>query len=503
MRISRSGVIRMCLVALLSVLALVFASGTASAHAQLEDSDPPAGEVLPTAPHQVTLTFGEPVEVAAGSVQVFDDHFNRVDDQVEPTDPQRNQIQVGLNDGLAAGTYTVSWKVSSADTHPASGTFRFSIGAPIEVSGAVPGVGHNDAAGALLGLLRGLGYGGLVLGSGLLLVVLALWPTGLGDRCTRRLMWTGLGLLGSSTIGEMVLQDVWASGVPLSAIWSAPSTSDTHSQRFDTLHAVRFYLLVAFAVALAAVMSASGTQPVGKRRRGRSPRPRRHGRLLLGVTVAFTVALMATWSLAGRAAAGQWTPLAVTSALLRLFAMSVWFDGLALVAVSLSPAARATDLAQVLPRFSTLAFTSVVVLVVTGAFQSWRQVGSLAALPTTTFGRVLLAKLCGVVLLVALGNLARRRVQRDVAAPEPITAPPKPRVVSRGGAAVLERVEATTDAHSRPPDVRHCAAACSPNSSSVPRCSGSPRRSSRPSPRGRPTSSRSSTPSPPTGCGCR
>jgi methionine-rich copper-binding protein CopC len=117
MRISRSGVIRMRLVTLLSVLALVFASGTASTHAQLEDSDPPAGEVLPTAPHQVTLTFGEPVEVAAGSVQVFDDHFNRVDDdQVEPTDPQRNQIQVGLNDGLAPGTYTVSWKVSSADT---------------------------------------------------------------------------------------------------------------------------------------------------------------------------------------------------------------------------------------------------------------------------------------------------------------------------------------------------------------------------------------------------
>jgi copper transport protein len=163
---------------------------------------------------------------------------------------------------------------------------------------------------------------------------------------------------------------------------------------------------------------------------------------------------MATWSLAGRAAAGQWTPLAVTSALLRLFAMSVWFGGLALVAVSLSPAARAADLAQVLPRFSTLAFTSVVVLVVTGAFQSWREVGSLAALPTTTFGRVLLAKLCGVVLLVALGNLARRRVQRHVAAPEPVTAPVEPRVVSRGGAAVLERVEATTDAHSRPPDVR-------------------------------------------------
>jgi copper transport protein len=280
-----------------------------------------------------------------------------------------------------------------------------------------------------------------VRGPGLLLVVLALWPTGLGDRLTRRLLWTGLGLLGVSTIGGMVLQGVRASGVPLSAMWSAPSTVDTYSQRFDTFHTVRFYLLVAFAVVLGAVMSTSGTQSVGKRRRGGSSRPRRQGRLLLGVAVAFTVALMATWPLAGHAATAQWTFPAVVSALLHLFAMSVWLGGLALLAVSLSPAARAADLAQMLPRFSTLAFTSVVVLVVTGTLQSWREVGSLAALPTTTFGRVLLAKLCVVVLLVALGDLACRWVQRHVPAPEPV-------------AAVLERVQATTDAHGGPPAVR-------------------------------------------------
>lgn len=340
---------------------------------------------------------------------MFDDHFTRADDDlVEPADPQRNRIRAGLNDELAPGTYTVSWKVSSAGTHQASGSFHFSIGAPGEVSGAVAGRTGGDAAGAFLGLLRGLGHGGLVRGPGLLLVVLALWPTGLGDRLTRRLLWTGLGLLGVSTICGMVLQGVRASGVPLSAMWPAPSTVDTYSQRFDTFHTVRFYLLVAFAVVLAAVMSTSGTQSVGKRRRGGSSRPRRQGRLLLGVAVAFTVALMATWPLAGHAATAQWTFPAVVSALLHLFAMSVWFGGLALLAVSLSPAARAADLAQMLPRFSTLAFTSVVVLVVTGTLQSWREVGSLAALPTTTFGRVLLAKLCVVVLLVALGDLACR-----------------------------------------------------------------------------------------------
>ena len=424
---------------------LVISGSAASAHAQLEGSDPGAGDVLAVAPSQVTLTFGEGVEFTANAIQVFDDHLQRVKTgSVAAVGPDGNQLRVALPPGLVRGTYTVSWDVSSGDTHPVSGSFRFSIGAPSAVTGAVPTAARNNLAGLLLGTARGAGYVGLALGPGLLLVVCLLWRPGLGDKGIRRLLYAGLTLLALSTVGEMLLQGVWASGRPLSAIWSSPGTLDTRSHRFDQLHALRLYLLVAFGVALAASLagrasgSTTSSQTSGAGAAARAPStPSKRGRATAAQTTtphtpagspwgrlpalagvaATSAALMATWAFAGHAAVGDAVPLAIAANLTHVFAMTLWLGGLALVALILRPADRSADLATVLPRFSRLAFACVATLVATGTFMAWREVGSLDALTSTEYGRVLLAKLLGVVTLVALGNVARRWVQRHLPSP--------------------------------------------------------------------------------------
>lgn len=43
-----------------------------------------------------------------------------------------------LPDKLAQGTYMVSWRVVSADGHPISGAFTFSIGKPSATSAVLP-----------------------------------------------------------------------------------------------------------------------------------------------------------------------------------------------------------------------------------------------------------------------------------------------------------------------------------------------------------------------------
>ena len=60
-----------------------------------------------------------------------------------------------------------------------------------------------------------------------------------------------------------------------------------------------------------------------------------------------------------------------------------------------------------LPRFSKLALGCVVAIVATGAFQTWRQVGSLDALRSTDYGRILVVKLvlfAGVIVFAALSR---------------------------------------------------------------------------------------------------
>lgn len=399
----------LCLV--LCVLCLEAASaGTAAAHTGLLSGDPAAGQVLPRLPAQVALTFRRPVTAGADAVRVFDDRMRRVDLGGHPDDRRRQTVRTALPGGLRAGTYSVAWQVTSADGHPVAGTYRFSIGRTSQVVGAVPPLAGASGgwAGRLLVAARGLGYAGLALGPGVLLVVLWLWPAGLHDRRTRRLVWGGLGLLAAGTLAVLAVHAVWADGRPLAEVWSG-SDAHRHEALADYAYAVRFYSLLALGAATV-VATASG-------RAGRPAKP-----LVLGTT-ALVAVVWSTWPVTGHAVDGRYASLAVAADLAHLAAMTVWLGGLALTAAVLSRPAAVAELAVVLPRFSRLAFVSVVVLVVTGTYQAWREVGSFGHLLDTRFGRLLLLKSAGVVVVVALGGLARRWVHRHVAPPAPCPVP--------------------------------------------------------------------------------
>jgi putative copper export protein/mono/diheme cytochrome c family protein len=91
-------------------------------------------------------------------------------------------------------------------------------------------------------------------------------------------------------------------------------------------------------------------------------------------------------------------------------AASAWTGGL--IALALVAGRRETpwsrqSLAAVVPRFSRLAGLSLLVVAVTGSYNAWTQLGGLSRLTTTTYGRVLIAKLVIVAVLVWLGAVNR------------------------------------------------------------------------------------------------
>ena len=81
-------------------------------------------------PAQVVLRFDEAVATVAGSVRVFDGDARRVDTG-EVTEPASDTVAVSLPAGLPEDTYTVAWRVLSADSHPIRGAFVFSVGEPV------------------------------------------------------------------------------------------------------------------------------------------------------------------------------------------------------------------------------------------------------------------------------------------------------------------------------------------------------------------------------------
>jgi copper transport protein len=123
------------------------------------------------------------------------------------------------------------------------------------------------------------------------------------------------------------------------------------------------------------------------------------------------VGLVATVTFAGHPTTGRWQTLAIPADLVHVLAMSVWLGGLVIVLAVVLPFAVDPDAAEAVQRFSRLATGAVVALVLTGAFQSWRQVGHLSAL-NTDYGRALTWKLRIVVVMVAAAALSRTAVRQ-------------------------------------------------------------------------------------------
>ena len=109
---------------------------SAFAHATLLETTPSNDAVVEASPDRVLLRFDEPIETVLGSVRVYDGNAKRVDDG-EVTRPQADEVAVGLPARLRNDTYTVAWRVISADSHPVHGAFVFHVGKPGADAGGV------------------------------------------------------------------------------------------------------------------------------------------------------------------------------------------------------------------------------------------------------------------------------------------------------------------------------------------------------------------------------
>jgi len=132
----------------------------------------------------------------------------------------------------------------------------------------------------------------------------------------------------------------------------------------------------------------------------------------VGIATVVGVGLAATPGLGGHAGSGDLVPLAVMADAAHMGAVALWLGGLVVLFAAFLPRADGDELRATLPRYSQLALGAVGVIVVTGVFQAWRQVGSLSALRDTDFGRLLVVKLLLVGVLVVTAAFSREIVNR-------------------------------------------------------------------------------------------
>ncbi|NEC64297.1 copper resistance protein CopC [Streptomyces sp. SID9727] len=382
---------------------LLAVAAPASAHAALTGSDPQDGAVVATAPAEVTLTFSEQVALGADSIRVLDPSGKRADTGAAPRDLHSGstvKYGVALRGGLGDGTYTVAWQAVSADSHPVSGAFTFSIGAPSETTVALP---DSEAGGGLVGTLydiaRYAAYAGFIVLAGGAAFVLACWRRGAGARPLQRLVVRGWLTLTAATLAMLLLRSSYTGSGKLGDVLDLDGLKAVLETKPGAALVSRLLLLGAGALFVAVLF---GTY--AKREDPREKKDLTFGLAIGGAVIAAGIA--GTWALAEHASTGVQPGVAMPVDVLHLLAVAAWLGGLVALLTALY---RTPDLPPAaVRRFSTIAFVSVVVLVATGVYQSWRQVGTWSALTGTGYGQLLLVKVGLVAVLVGIASMSRR-----------------------------------------------------------------------------------------------
>jgi copper transport protein len=370
------------------------------AHANLERADPAPGTQLDQSPGKLQLFFSEAVDGSFSRIQLLNaqrEAVDRGDSHVAGNDPRL--LIVALPDQLPNGVYTVAWRTLSAvDGHTVNGAFPLIVG-PMPAEG----VGAASAASSQAQFAAGTAVGRwwFSLAASALFGTVLSWQTvfrplfGRSDPAltlsaarSRRLALACGGVLLLSTLYGAIAQASAAADVPIWGVFGQPLFDLLSRGRFAALWWARL-ALVAFAVVL-----------VTWRGVVRGP-----GQVAL---VATGLALL-TSSLNSHAAAllsGAY--LGVAADWLHFVGVATWIGGLASLVYVLPMAVRASQstgdrvLAQAVVRFSSMALVAVGVIVVTGTFQAWLEVGSWEGLVQTGYGLSVTIKIALLAVMLAL-----------------------------------------------------------------------------------------------------
>lgn len=160
--------IRACLAPLVAALVAATAlagAGIASAHATRIATDPAEGTELAEAPQRVSATFNEELQPEFAAMTVVGPDGNLW----SAGDPQVKGavIGVGVRPLGPAGTYTVNYRVTSADGHPVSGSWSFRLTVALTGTPGPAAEAASDTSGGGIPVWPFLAVGVLIIGGGI------------------------------------------------------------------------------------------------------------------------------------------------------------------------------------------------------------------------------------------------------------------------------------------------------------------------------------------------
>jgi copper transport protein len=380
----------------LAVVATLALAPAAWAHSTLVSTEPAQDGTVEHSPERVLLRFDEPVETALGSIKVYDGEGEQVD-AGKILRPRPEQVAVAIDRELERGTYTVAWRVISADSDPIKGAWVFHV--------MEPGPQPSGIAGDVLGdtpFVTSVFYlGGRALDFALLLAcvggtaALAFALRSAAEPVRRRLLAIVAAIaaaLAVVSLAELGLQGAYAEGTGLGEGFRWEVVSSVADTKFGDWALVRAVLAAGLCAVALVARAGSG----------------RAATATTVAAVALAAGLVVTPGLSGHASVSGAGSVVADAA--HVQAAAVWTGGLAFLVLGLVLTGRRRwELAATsVPRFSTTAVVSVAILIVAGTINGYLQVRAWRGLWETEYGILLLVKVGLVLPLLAMGAYNNR-----------------------------------------------------------------------------------------------
>jgi copper transport protein len=383
---------RRALVPLIAAAGLAWiATGAVDAHALLVSASPAPNTAVATSPTSLTLTFTESPDPKLSIVHVLDSSgAERSVGGVTTIPGKPDELMVPVTP-LPEGVYTVSWRtVSSVDGHVAAGSYAFSVGtaAPPVGSGSgasASGSVQSSSGGSLLTilgrLLLFLGLLGLV-GCG---ITGALLVRGLDDPQNKTILRLAVGETAVAVLGTLLL-------IAGQITDAGASLADLPASSLGRDAVLRLAPLVDAAVLTLAAWRIDGAGRVRVRRW-----------LVVAAGVSGGLALLVE-AVLSHAASETLAPAQIALQWFHLLAVGLWLGGLVVLLIQVR-GVETVSKAQIARRFANLAGLGLAAVVATGTLRAIVDIGSLDALFSTDFGRLVLLKVALLIPIAGLGAL--------------------------------------------------------------------------------------------------
>jgi copper transport protein len=399
------------LIAAVAVLTLASGIQQSFAHPITTDSSPGAFEGVRSPPKEVNVFFSEPIELGYSKITVIGPDGTRVDNN-DPHNVEGDTASLGvtLKPDLPDGEYTVSTTVLSAvDGHVIPGTFVFGIGTTPD-KGVIPDqqetLSPDNSAARFPGMVGQVMVVGAAFGSLWLWKPLARVPwlssaisqTRVAiDRSMIRIMIIGVALVLASGIAMIVVQAISInSGIP-----------EAIATKFGNVWVARMLqssILMGIVFAVYRKAAKNNTSPSNAEM---------YAILILGLAVLVTSSLIA------HAAATSQLPTMVLD-FFHNTAASIWIGGLILLGFAAVPKIlaigderiKASALAILIPRFSTVVVTLLGIAVITGPVLLFSLESDLSLTLASIYGQILAVKLGLAGTMVGMGAYSQFVVQK-------------------------------------------------------------------------------------------